>query len=211
MAASTRQDNFDSSSDEDIEEQETPFLISWLHLSIIECSQSLGICGLPGCKYKEIRRNMTRNLDEMQNQGVQDVFVFCSRGELVKYRVPSLLELYQRRGFRVHHKPILDGDAPTLEYCCEILDDLRECLEEKRRTVIHCYAGLGRSALIAACLLLQLSLLLTPSEVIEILRDLRGGGAVQTVKQYNFIHEFRSNYAEYLESRESSSERSVSR
>lgn len=75
--------------------------------------------------------------EELQNQGVQDVFVFCTRGELSKYRVPSLLEVYQQRGFRVHHMPFLDGDAPELNQCCQILDELQISLKNDRRTVIQ--------------------------------------------------------------------------
>uniref|UniRef100_A0A3Q1I731 Cyclin-dependent kinase inhibitor 3 n=1 Tax=Anabas testudineus TaxID=64144 RepID=A0A3Q1I731_ANATE len=187
------------------EEQLTPFHISWLPLSIVDCSQFLGICALPGCNFKDLK------FKELQNQGVQDVFVFCTRGELNKYRVPSLLEVYQQHGFTVHHMPFPDGDVPELEQCCQILKELQVSLENNRRTVIHCYGGLGRSALIAACLLLQFSLTMTANKAIEILREHRGGGAIQTVKQYNFLHEFREKYTAYRESREVSTERSVSR
>uniref|UniRef100_A0A3B4GYE6 Cyclin-dependent kinase inhibitor 3 n=1 Tax=Pundamilia nyererei TaxID=303518 RepID=A0A3B4GYE6_9CICH len=188
---------FDSSSEDEVGEEElTPLHISWLPLSIVGCPQFLGICALP---------------EELQNQGVQDVFVFCTRGELSKYRVPSLLEVYQQRGFRVHHMPFLDGDAPELNQCCQILDELQISLKNDRRTVIHCYGGLGRSALIAACLLLQLSSTMTPNKAIEILRHHRGGGAIQTVRQYNFLHEFREKYTAYQSESEARSERSVSR
>ncbi|KAM9707306.1 cyclin-dependent kinase inhibitor 3 isoform 2-T2 [Menidia menidia] len=211
--AEMRTNEFDSSSEDEAvgEELLTPFQISWLPLSIVECSQYLGICALPGCKYKEIRRCLQRDVDELQNQGVQDVFVFCTRGELKKYRVPSLLEVYRQRGLTVHHTPFPDGEAPELQQCWRILEELQLSLQSSRRTVIHCYGGLGRSALIAACLLLQLSLTMTANKAIEILREHRGGGAIQTLKQYNFVHEFRDRYATYKESREVSKERSVSR
>lgn len=75
--------------------------------------------------------------EELQNQGVQDVFVFCTRGELNKYRVPSLLEVYEQRGLTVHHTPFPDGDAPKLEQCCQILEELQVSLENNRRTVIQ--------------------------------------------------------------------------
>ncbi|XP_058472069.1 cyclin-dependent kinase inhibitor 3 [Solea solea] len=201
-----------SSEDEEIgDEQLTPLHVSWVPLSIVECSQFLGICALPGCKFKEIRRNLQRDVEELHNQGVQDVFVLCTRGELTKYRVPSLLDAYQQRGFTVHHMPFTDGAAPELKLCCQILEELRVSLENSRRTVIHCYGGLGRSALIVACLLLQLSSSMTPSKAIEILREHRGGGAIQTVKQYNFLHEFQERYSAYQESAEASTERPVSR
>ncbi|XP_054894592.1 cyclin-dependent kinase inhibitor 3 [Poeciliopsis prolifica] len=203
---------FDSSSDEDEGgAQQTPLHISWLPLSMVECSQYLGICSLPGCRYREVRRSLQRDVDELKNQGVQNVFVFLSRGELSKYRVPSLLEVYNEHGFTVHHTPLPDGDVPELEQCCQILDQLQVCLEKNRKTVVHCYEGLGRSALIAACLLLHLSPTMTADKAIEILKEHRGGGAIQTVKQYNFLHEFKEKYAAYRESREAPAERSVSR
>uniref|UniRef100_A0A8C6U0K1 Cyclin-dependent kinase inhibitor 3 n=1 Tax=Neogobius melanostomus TaxID=47308 RepID=A0A8C6U0K1_9GOBI len=208
-----RTNDFDSSSDEDdIKEEElTPFHISWLPLTVVGSSQFLGICALPGCKYKDIRRSLQRDVEELQSQGVQSVFVFCTRGELNKYRVPSLLEAYRQCGFAVHHMPFLDGDAPELEHCCRILEQLRHNLDNNRRTVIHCYGGLGRSGLIAACLLLQLSLTMTPNKAIEILREHRGGGAIQTVRQYNFLHEFRDKLTLYQETRDVAVERCVSR
>ncbi|XP_012727728.1 cyclin-dependent kinase inhibitor 3 [Fundulus heteroclitus] len=209
-----RTTEFDSSSDDEEEVEEgqlAPLHISWLPLSIVECSQYLGICALPGCKFKDVRRSLQRDVGELKNQGVQDLFVFCTRGELSRYRVPSLLEVYEQHGFTVHHAPFPDGDVPELEQCCQILAELQVCLERNRRTVLHCYGGLGRSALIAACLLLQLSSTMTAHEAIEILREHRGGGAIQTVKQYNFLHEFREKYSVFKERREASTERSVSR
>lgn len=209
-----RVSEFDSSDEEDggDEESYTPLQISWLSLSVVECSQFLGICSLPGCRYKDIRRNLEKDVGELCAQGVQDVFVLCERAELVRYRVPCLLECYTRSGLSVHHLPFPDGGAPELHHCTRILDELQHCLHTQRCTVIHCYGGLGRSGLIAACLLLQLSVSMTPAKAIEILRELRGGGAIQTVKQYNFLHEFREKIATYQETKESrASERSVSR
>lgn len=75
--------------------------------------------------------------EELQNQGVQEVFVFCTRAELHRYRVPSLLDVYQQRGFTVHHMPFPDGDVPELEQCRRILEELQTSLENNRRTVIQ--------------------------------------------------------------------------
>ncbi|CAL9686642.1 unnamed protein product [Knipowitschia caucasica] len=208
-----RTNDFDSSSDDDdvIEEDLTPFHISWLPLSIVGSSQYLGISALPGCKYKDVRRSLQKDVEELRLQGVQDVFVFCTRGELGKYRVPLLLEAYAQSGFRVLHRPFADGDAPELQLCTRILEEVMGSLDNHRRTLIHCFGGLGRSGLIAACLLLQLSGTMTPNKAIEVLRQHRGGGAIQTVKQYNFLHEFREKLLLYQESSEAATERCVSR
>ncbi|XP_066550687.1 cyclin-dependent kinase inhibitor 3 isoform X2 [Amia ocellicauda] len=209
---SMRNGEFDSSDEEDsAEEQQTPLQISWLSLSVVDCPQFIGICALPGCKYKDVRRNLQKDIGELQGQGVEEVFVFCTRGELHKYRVPHLLEAYCQQGLIVHHLPFPDGGAPELEHCCQILDLLQSSLRSNRRTVIHCYGGLGRSGLMAACLLLQLSDSMIPDKAIDILRELRGSGAIQTVKQYNFLHEFRERLAAHQANKEASSDRSVSR
>nr|XP_025036897.1 cyclin-dependent kinase inhibitor 3 isoform X4 [Pelodiscus sinensis] len=184
---------FDSSDEEPIQDDQMPFQISWLALSSVNCSQFLGVCSLPGCRFKDVRRNLQKDI-----------------GELSKYRVPLLLDSYQHHGIIVHHHPIPDGDTPDITKCCTILEELKGCLETNRKTLIHCFGGLGRSCLIVACLLLQLSDAMEPQEAIETLRDLRGSGAIQTIKQYNYLHDFRENLAAHLSTKDAIL-RSVSR
>ncbi|XP_025725807.1 cyclin-dependent kinase inhibitor 3 isoform X2 [Callorhinus ursinus] len=193
--SSLQTNEFDSSDEEPIEDEQTPIQISWLPLSRVNCSQFLGLCALP---------------EELKSYGIQDIFVFCTRGELSKYRVPNLLDLYHRYAIITHHHPIPDGGTPDIASCCEIMEELAVCLKNNRKTLIHCYGGLGRSCLVAACLLLYLSDTVSPQQAIDSLRDLRGSGAIQTIKQYNYLHEFRDKLAAHLSSRDSLS-RSVSR
>uniref|UniRef100_A0A8C9MFH5 protein-tyrosine-phosphatase n=1 Tax=Serinus canaria TaxID=9135 RepID=A0A8C9MFH5_SERCA len=140
-------DGFASSDDEAAEEDPSPLHISWLSLSPLYSSEFLGLCSLPGCKFKDIRRNLQKDVGELKSCGIQDVFVLCTRGELSKYRVPNLIDTYQQHGMCVHHHPIPDGNAPDIATCCKILEELRTCLENKQKTMIHCYGGLGRSCL----------------------------------------------------------------
>ncbi|XP_023579536.1 cyclin-dependent kinase inhibitor 3 isoform X2 [Octodon degus] len=200
---------FDSSDEEPVEDEQTPIQISWLPLSRVNCSQFLGLCALPGCKFKDVRRNIQKDT-ELKSCGIQDIFVFCTRGELSKYRVPNLLDFYQQSGIVTHHHPFPDGETPDIASCCQVMEELATCLGNNRKTLIHCYGGLGRSCLVAACLLLYLSDTVSPQQAIDTLRDVRGSGAIQTIKQYNYLHEFREKLDAYLSSRESLS-RSVSR
>uniref|UniRef100_A0A452J7J7 Cyclin-dependent kinase inhibitor 3 n=1 Tax=Gopherus agassizii TaxID=38772 RepID=A0A452J7J7_9SAUR len=188
---------FDSSDEEPIQDDQIPFQIS---------------CNF--WPFRNIPSNTYKCLgllaEELKRYGTQDIFVLCTRGELSKYRVPNLLNSYQQHGIIVHHHPIPDGDTPDIANCCTILEELRGCLENNRKTLIHCYGGLGRSCLIAACLLLQLSDAMEPQEAIESLRNLRGSGAIQTIKQYNYLHDFRENLAAHLSTKDAIL-RSVSR
>ncbi|KAM7108441.1 cyclin-dependent kinase inhibitor 3 isoform 3-T3 [Ciconia maguari] len=201
--------DFDSSDEDTAEEDLRPLPISWLSLSPVYSSEFLGLCSLPGCRFKDVRRNLQKDIEELKNYGTQDIVVLCTRGELFKYRVPNLIDTYQQHGICVHHYPIPDGDAPDIAMCCKILEELRSCLESNRKTIIHCYGGLGRSCL-TACLLLWLSDALAPQQAIDSLRNLRGSGAIQTIKQYNYLHDFRENLAAHLATKDTIL-RSVSR
>ncbi|GAB1298767.1 Cyclin-dependent kinase inhibitor 3 [Apodemus speciosus] len=192
---------FDSSDEEPADDEQTPIQISWLPLSRVVSLKMLEEI------FKKIQTLLTQ---ELKSYGIQDVFVFCTRGELSKYRVPNLLDLYQQYGIVTHHHPIPDGGTPDIGSCWEIMEELATCLKNSRKTLIHCYGGLGRSCLVAACLLLYLSDSISPQQAIDSLRDVRGSGAIQTIKQYNYLHEFRDRLTAYLSSRDSLS-RSVSR
>lgn len=75
--------------------------------------------------------------EELKSCGIQDIFVFCTRGELSKYRVPNLLDVYQQCGIITHHHPIADGGTPDIASCCEIMEELTICLKNYRKTLIQ--------------------------------------------------------------------------
>ncbi|XP_040267510.1 cyclin-dependent kinase inhibitor 3 isoform X1 [Bufo bufo] len=187
------QSEFDSSDEETSKEEQTPLELSWLSLEPVNYAHILGIGALPGCRFKNIRRNLLQNLEEIKKLDIQDVFIFCTTSELSYYRVPTLIQEYSKQDIVVHHYPFLDGDVPELDTCYKILENLKTSMDNSRKTLIHCYGGLGRSCVIAACLLLWLDDKMTPEEAINLVRATRGRGAIQTVKQYNFVNEFREN------------------
>uniref|UniRef100_A0A803TS94 protein-tyrosine-phosphatase n=1 Tax=Anolis carolinensis TaxID=28377 RepID=A0A803TS94_ANOCA len=128
---------FDSSDEEPSEKEETPFQVSWsVENKIWDRLPSLGL-HLHCCRFKNIRRNLQKDIEELKSYGVQEIFVLCTRGELSKCRVPNLLAAYQDHGFIVHHHPIPDGEAPDFAQCSVILNELRSSLEYNRKTLIH--------------------------------------------------------------------------
>jgi len=76
--SSKQTSEFDSSDEEPIEDEQTPIQISWLPLSRVNCSQFLGLCALPDCKFKDARRNIQKDTEELRSYGIQDIFVFCT-------------------------------------------------------------------------------------------------------------------------------------
>ncbi len=108
--------------------------------------------------------------------------MLCTRGELRKYRTPRLLQELTTAEFNVHHYPFPDGLTPSLGNCAKLLEDIRVNLASERKCLVHCYGGLGRSCLIAACFLLMMSGDMTAEVAIDKVRALRGHSAIQTIK-----------------------------
>ncbi|XP_065286018.1 cyclin-dependent kinase inhibitor 3-like [Dermacentor albipictus] len=176
----------------------TPIKIDWLDLSSFGYPDSLGLSALPGCRFKETWRDVVRDVEYLKLEDVSDVFVLCTRGELSLYRVPTLLAEYESHGMTVHHFPVLDGTAPAIGQMLDILREIGEAVQQGKRALVHCFGGLGRTGVVAACLLLNLDDSMTPERAVRKVQELRGTRAIQTVKQYNFIHDFRQVRDEYL-------------
>ncbi|KAG0723102.1 Cyclin-dependent kinase inhibitor 3 [Chionoecetes opilio] len=201
---------FDSSDSDDESSQAAlqTLKVDWLDMSFMGCPHSVALSGLPGCRFRNIHHNLSMDLNKLTDLGILDVVVLVTKGELRKYRVPHLMPEYSARGLAVHHHPVLDGLAPPTATVMAIVDLVRMALEKKRKILIHCMGGLGRACVMASCLLQYFDNSLTPDQTIFILRELRGARAVQTVKQYNFIQEFRSSCEAWMDE---DIERSVSR
>ncbi|CAL4114137.1 unnamed protein product, partial [Meganyctiphanes norvegica] len=186
---------FDSSESEE-EGNDVPSMqvlkVDWLDMSFMGCPHNIAISGLPGCRFRGVQHNLNVDLDKIQQLGISDTIVLVTRGEMRKYRVPSLLSEYQARGIMVHHYPFLDGTAPSMDIVMDVLETTRRLLEDSRRILLHCMGGLGRACVMASCILQYHNNALTPDQSIFLLRELRGAAAVQTVKQYNFIQDFRT-------------------
>lgn len=86
------------------------------------------------------------------------------------------------------HMPILDRsvpDAQTERAMGEIWDALLPAVRAGERVLIHCNGGLGRAGLVAAFALTRLGC--APDIAIEMVRTVRGPGAIETREQEIFV------------------------
>lgn len=168
------------------------FRVDWLDLPVSSLPvNTLALSSLPGCRFREHKRDLQQDLGVVLSQGVTDVMVLMEESEFRRYRVPSLLAEFTRLGVTVHHRPIQDGGVPSMAELLSAVSTLSSLVTRRRRVLVHCYGGLGRTCLVVAAYLLNLDPSLGADSVIEMLREVRGPRAVQTVKQYNMIQEFR--------------------
>ena len=75
--------------------------------------------------------------DDVRKAGIKDVFVLCERGELNKYRVPTLLHDMETSGLNVHHYPFRDGEVPSVEALLPVLQKISSNLTHGTKTLVQ--------------------------------------------------------------------------
>lgn len=148
----------------------------------------VGMTILPG--RKDRGRDLATDIAEIKNAGVAAVVTLISNAEFPEYGVPDLLSAYHAAGLDVLHTPIKDQGVPTREQAASIVAFLQKNADARRRTVLHCVGGLGRTG-VAAALYLRASARLGGDEAINRVRAVRSPRAVENSDQENFV----KNYA----------------
>ena len=86
-----------------------------------------------------------------------------------------------------HHIPVDDFRAPDAAQVDRFVSIVAAAREAGRKTLVHCFAGRGRSGVMAACYLVSLGR--TPEEALAEVRSLRPG-AVETEEQEDAVHDY---------------------
>ena len=73
----------------------------------------------------------------LKSEGVEEVFVLCTRGEFNKYRVPSLLDDLKEAGMGVHTYPFPDGQTPSITSLMKMIETLRINLMQGHKSLIQ--------------------------------------------------------------------------
>jgi len=190
-----------SSSDDELENLErrnrrllsdpSPLRMDFINLYRLGLCDCLALSSLPGCRFRDVQRNLHEDLRTIAARGITDVMVLMQPQEFRKYRVPALLEEYSKLGLKVHHFNMEDGNIPSYHQLFTSIETVKSVIASGGRLLIHCYGGLGRTCLVVATFLMSIDPNMSPEYVITLLREKRGPRAVQTVRQYNLIMEFR--------------------
>ena len=99
---------FSSSEDEleNIENQQPrsqPLRMDFINLYRLGLCDCLALSALPGCRFREVQRSLREDIQTILDRGITDVMVLMQPSEFRKYRVPNLLEEYEKHGLMVHH------------------------------------------------------------------------------------------------------------
>jgi len=155
---------------------------------------SVGCMGLVACPGTRLDKAPTGNkrllqtdLDEIIEWGANGILCLVEPHELVMNKVEGLPAAAQQAGIWWKHLPIIDMDIPNQEF--ENIwavegERIRHALRIGERVAIHCYAGLGRTGMIAARILVEFGV--EPEQAIKRVRR-ENRRRIQNKEQANFV------------------------
>jgi protein-tyrosine phosphatase len=156
--------------------------VDWVAADLLP-GGALGLTLCPGRRDRQ--RALDVDLDQLQTQGATTLVTLCTLDELEWAGVAALPDETRARGITWRHSPIRDRSVPSLPQARALVADLRARLGAGERVVLHCIAGLGRSGLVAAMVLVAGGL--EADDAIAAVRAARDPRAVETREQAEFV------------------------
>jgi protein-tyrosine phosphatase len=129
--------------------------------------------------------------------GVDTVVSLLTRSEEVELSLTEESDLVRRSGLRFVNFPIPDYSVPRSQGATrQIVDELRDQLSRGNNVGIHCRQGIGRSSLVAACVLVALGE--SSGDAFSRIESARGVSVPDTTEQRNWVASFAQNVCEQI-------------
>lgn len=137
-------------------------------------------------------RDLGSDMQAIQAAGTDLLVNLMEQEEMQRWHMHDYHQEAARIGLCVRHFPIPDGGTPsnTAEFCT-LVDELYARLQGGETIVIHCLGGLGRSGMLAACMLVKGGM--NAHNAIELVRQRRSYDAVEAAQPL-----FVKSYAQLL-------------
>jgi atypical dual specificity phosphatase len=120
-------------------------------------------------------------LDVFRQQAISLIVLLAETGECYYVTGQDLSALYLQAGFHVLHLPIPDGGVPSRDELAGLVTAIIQHAQAGQHTVIHCYAGIGRTGLVLAAMAKRLLGLSGEAAIAWVRRSIPG--AVETPAQ----------------------------
>lgn len=134
-----------------------PLRVDWLPAP----GAGVGLTFAPGMKTRSAAqfdwdRDLDADLARLVAEGATTLVSLIEEHELARYRIGDLAGRAAAHGLGLLRLPIRDGDVPAdLSRIEALLDDVELRVARGERVVVHCRGGLGRTGLVAGCLLVR--------------------------------------------------------
>lgn len=156
----------------------------------------LGLVACPGVRVHQLhgvnRKHLVADIDELKNWGVNGVVSLVESHEFKLNKVEELPQLLKDAGIWWIHLPIIDMEIPDQDFEDEWAvqgERIRHALRIGERVALHCYAGLGRTGMIGARLLVEMGM--ENEDAIKAVRK-PNPRRIQTKRQAMFVRQIKS-------------------
>ena len=126
---------------------------------------------------------------QFQRRQISVVLVLAGRVECLERSGVDLLSFYKERGLQVIHFPIHDFGVPQGAPLKAVLQRVIKLARDGHNIVIHCFAGVGRTGTVAACLAGEI-FGDSGEEAIRRVRTWISDGSVETHEQKRFVIDY---------------------
>lgn len=170
-----------------------PLYVDFLPTSATGLPGLIGLTIAPGKRAMGREGKWMRDLDvdlrRLREVIGADVLVsLCEADELRRLEIPNLHERARSFGIVVEPFAFPDGGTPrSAEALRPLVQRILDAAALGQKVVIHCMGGLGRSGLVAACVLIARGQ--AADEAMQIVRAAREG-AIENAEQEAFVHGF---------------------
>lgn len=152
---------------------------------------AMGLVACPGVRVATStpasKKTLSADIDELVHWGANGVVCLLEPHELLMNKIEDLPQRLQAQNMWFRQLPIIDMSVPSQEFednWAEEGELIRHALRIGERVVFHCYAGLGRTGMIAARILVEMGM--DPEEAIKRVRD-PNKRRIQTRDQAAFV------------------------
>lgn len=121
----------------------------------------------------------------LAGDGVQVVVSLLPPGQVADLELQDEESVATRAGLTFRSFPIADFGVPDRAAAGELLDQLGQDLDAGKHVAVHCYAGIGRSSLIAAALLVRRGI--APDDAWDQIGTARGVRVPETDEQRAWV------------------------
>jgi len=135
-----------------------------------------------------------------QDAGVSCVVSLLQLHEAQRFGLENEQEICEKKGIRFHLFPIPDHETPkSPEDFSVFVNEILQFVLNGEAVLIHCYAGIGRTEILAASLLSALKV--PPHQIFDKLGESRGYEMPETKAQRKWVEEFIETYRNTLQRR----------
>jgi protein-tyrosine phosphatase len=131
-------------------------------------------------------------IESLKNQGVSVIVSLLEREEVVEFELQNEESLCVKQGVAFLSFPIPDKQTPDSIHDVQIFtNQLKDFLQQNQKVAIHCRQGVGRSALIAACVMVLQNM--PVADVFRQIEQARACHVPDTEEQMTWFHSFAEN------------------